>query len=83
MFVTCFLSLFRLLKSITEIGKSRKVGSGYIVWQEVFDNEVKVSKSVSQPVMQSVKQSVSKAVSQSVSLCVVQEFKILVFLSHL
>jgi len=60
MFVTCFLSLFRLLKSITEIGKSRKVGSGYIVWQEVFDNEVKVSKSVSQ----SASNAVCKAVSQ-------------------
>lgn len=38
-----FLCFFRLLKSVTEIGQNRKVGSGYIVWQEVFDNEVKVS----------------------------------------
>lgn len=32
-----------LLKSVLEIGSSRKMGSGYIVWQEVFDNEVKLN----------------------------------------
>ena len=32
----------RLLDIVKNIGDSREEGSGYIVWQEVFDNGVKV-----------------------------------------
>jgi len=28
---------------IATLGENRKMGAGYIVWQEVFDNNVKVS----------------------------------------
>jgi len=27
---------------IAKLGETRKEGAGYIVWQEVFDNDVKV-----------------------------------------
>jgi hexosaminidase len=32
----------KVLDIVTELGEKRKNGAGYIVWQEVFDNDVKV-----------------------------------------
>jgi len=34
--------LFRLVDIVAKLGETRKEGAGYIVWQEVFDNDVKV-----------------------------------------
>ena len=38
----CYISDFRLVDIIGDLGKKRRVGSGYIVWQEVVDNGVEV-----------------------------------------
>ena len=38
----CGSFCFRLLDIISDIGVEREAGAGYIVWQEVFDNGVKV-----------------------------------------
>lgn len=35
-------SVYRLVDIVAKLGESRKEGAGYIVWQEVFDNDVKV-----------------------------------------
>ena len=32
----------RLVDIVAKLGETRKEGAGYIVWQEVFDNDVKV-----------------------------------------
>jgi len=32
----------RLVDIVAKLGETRKTGAGYIVWQEVFDNNVKV-----------------------------------------
>jgi len=33
----------RLVDIVGKLGETRKMGAGYIVWQEVFDNNVKVT----------------------------------------
>lgn len=37
-----FFFFFRLLNIVSDIGEDRDIGSGYIVWQELFDSGVKV-----------------------------------------
>jgi len=34
--------VLRLVDIVAKLGETRKEGAGYIVWQEVFDNDVKV-----------------------------------------
>ena len=40
------ISLRRLLKIVTDVGRDRPDGTGYIVWQELFDNGVKASSKI-------------------------------------
>jgi len=51
----------RLVDIVAKLGETRKEGAGYIVWQEVFDNDVKVVTACL---------SVSLSVCLPVSLCI-------------
>jgi len=40
--VILYAVVVRLVDIVGKLGESREMGAGYIVWQEVFDNNVKV-----------------------------------------
>ena len=67
--VLCCCAL-RLVDIVAKLGESRKEGAGYIVWQEVFDNDVKVLTYCLLVLSLCLSESVSVCLCVSVCVCV-------------